>query len=258
MKAIVFSRDRPMQLDLLLTSLEQNAPGIFDVTVISHTRQEVFQEGYAICAQEHSEVRFMVEDGLTYQVRSLALGPELVTFFTDDDVLYRPLASIPDLYEDWICFSLRLGDNTTYCYPLDCEQPRPAASFDHPVIWAWEQYEGDFGYPMSLDGHVFRGQDLLPILHTRHFSNPNWLEEILTRDAKTIGRPLMACFHESRLVGLPLNRVNETTPNRNGDTHPYSVQELNDRYLSGERIDLTALDFSDIRGAHQEIPLVFR
>ena len=29
------------------------------------------------------------------------------------------------------------------------------------------------------------------------------------------------------------------------------------RYLAGERLSLEAMDFSDVRGAHQEIELVF-
>lgn len=253
MKAIVFSRDRAMQLDLLLTSLEKNAPGVFQPTVIWYAKRDDYQHGYEICAEEHPDARFLREDGLTYQVRSLMLGPEHVTFFTDDDVLYRTTTALPAILAEWICFSLRLGTNTTNCYPHGRPQELPMS-----LTWKWERGDGDFGYPMSLDGHVFRAQDLLPILNTHNFSNPNWLEETLMRRAKEIGRPLMACFHESHVVGIPANRVNETTPNRNGETYPYPVQDLNERYLRGERIDLDALDFSDIRGAHQEIPLVFK
>jgi hypothetical protein len=36
-----------------------------------------------------------------------------------------------------------------------------------------------------------------------------------------------------------------------------SPEALNARFLAGERIDLDAMDFSAVRGAHQEIPLVF-
>lgn len=248
MKAIVFSKDRPMQLDLLLTSLERNAPGLFDVSVLWNSRS--MEEGYAICASEHPKATFIAEDGLTYQVRSLLKG-RLVTFFTDDDVLYRPLSYIPPPLSGVICFSLRLGRNTTHCYPHGREQSVPEQSF-----WKWKEAEGDFGYPMSLDGHVFRVQDLVP--HLGHFTTPNWLELMLMGSAEKIGRPYMASFAESHLVGIPANRVQAEMPNRNGETHPYSVQELNHRYLMGERIDLDALDFSDIRGAHQEIPLVFR
>lgn len=250
MRAIVFSRDRPMQLDLLLTSLERNAPGVFDVNVLYNGIG--YEEGYAICSEEHPETTFIAEDGLTYQVRSLLRDGGLVSFFTDDDVLYGETRPI-ELEDHWICGSLRLGWNTIYCYPLRRYQVVPEGT-----VWGWEQADGDFAYPMSLDGHVFRSEDLLPLIEGRNFSTPNHLEVMLMKGAKSIGRPMMAGYIESRLVGIPANRVQSDMPNRNGETHPYSVQELNDLYLAGKRIDLDALDFSDIRGAHQEIPLVFR
>lgn len=251
MKAIAFSRDRPMQLDLLLTSLERNAPGLFDVSVIWFSNNEEFQDGYAICAQEHPGVRFLLEDGLTYQVRHLLRDGGLVTFFTDDDVLYRRLPYIAYMPPGVLCFSLRLGRNTTHCYPHDRRQRVP-----RQLVWRWEGADGDFGYPCSLDGHIFRAEDILPLIE--NFSTPNWLEVMLMKSAKKIRRGFMACHPLSHLVGIPLNRVQEEMPNRNGAIYPYSVQELNHRYLMGERIALEALDFSDIRGAHQEIPLVFR
>lgn len=246
MKAIVFSKDRAMQLDLLLTSLSRNAPGLFDVTVLWASR--LMQESYAICAAEHPDVTFIEEDGLTYQVRSL-VGDKLVAFFTDDDVLYERMSVVPPLREKWICLSLRLGMNTNYCYPLDRAQATPLST-----QWEWRRADGDFAYPMSLDGHIFRANDLLP--HLGHFTTPNWLEVMLVKAAPRIDRPLMAAYPHSRLVNIPVNRVQDEMPNRNGNYH--SVQELNDRYLQGQRIDLDALDFSDIRAAHQEIPLVFR
>jgi hypothetical protein len=124
------------------------------------------------------------------------------------------------------------------------------------MIWRWRGAQGDFGYPMSLDGHIFRASDILPLIESRNFSTPNSLEEMLMTQARQIGRPLMASYPHSCLVGVPVNRVQSAVPNRNGETHPYTVQDLNERYLRGERIDLHALDFSDIRGAHQELPLV--
>lgn len=251
--AVVFSRDRPMQLDLLLTSLEENAPNIFDVNVLWYSREESFQQGYAICAREHPKARFMLEDGLTYQVRSLLRGSKLMTFFTDDDVLYREFCDL-ELREDEICFSLRLGLNTTICYPHDRMQKVPKQN-GRRLRWDWKTADGDFGYPMSLDGHIFQAPDLLPILG--HFMTPNWLEVMLMKSAPGISKPWMACPLQSCLVGIPANRVNIDMPNRNGDSYPYSVQELNERYLNGERINLNALNFSNIRGAHQEMELLF-
>lgn len=249
--AIVFSRARPMQLDLLLTSLERNAPGVFDVNVIWY--KDDFSEGYTTCAEEHLDYNFIVEDDLTYQVCSLLRDDGLVTFFTDDDVLYRRFLGL-ELGDDEICFSLRLGLNTTFCYPHARQQKVPSKR-GHRLRWNWMMADGDFGYPMSLDGHVFWAPDLFPVLG--RFTTPNWLELMLMRAAPSIDKSWMVCSLESHLVGIPANRVNTDMPNRNGDFHPYSVQELNDRYMCGERIDLDALDFSDIRGAHQEMELLF-
>jgi hypothetical protein len=219
--------------------------------VIWHSREQTFRDGYAICEREHPGVRFIAEDALTYQVSSLLRGNEMVSFFTDDDVLYGRVEEL-DLHDEVICFSLRLGRNTTYCYPHAREQKLPITT-----AWEWKGADGDFGYPMSLDGHIFRSEDLLSILKERHFSTPNWLEVILMKSASEIGRPWMACYPESRLVGIPANRVNTDMPNRNGETYPFGVHDLNVLYLRGRRINLDALDFSDIRGAHQEIELRF-
>lgn len=44
--AIVFSKDRPAQLKLFLDSINKNAPGVFDLSVlVSHTSEE-FDRGY--------------------------------------------------------------------------------------------------------------------------------------------------------------------------------------------------------------------
>lgn len=258
MKAIVFSRDRACQLDLLLTSLEKNAPGVFEPTVIWRATWDRYRKSYVTCAKEHPDTQFLQEDGLTYQVRSaITRARGLFAFFTDDDVLYRPLGNWAvetlGLEENWICFSLRLGRNTDYCYPHGRKQRVPDLT-----PWKWAEADGDFGYPMSLDGHIYRANDLSRILGGRHFSGPNFLEEVLMAGAGSLGRSLMCCYPTSRLVGIPVNRVQKKRPNRHAEKHSYSVQELNDRYQLGQRIDLDALDFSDIRGAHQELEMIFR
>lgn len=251
--AIVFSKDRACQLDLLLTSLERNAPGFFDVSVLWTGEQQA----YSICESEHPEARFIPEDGLTYQVRYLVEQTKTVTFLTDDSVLYREVMLEPILtlaQERVLTFSLRLGQNTSICYPHDSRQIVPESP-DGPVkLWRWRGAQGDFGYPMSLDGHIFRSADISRLIQDRHFSTPNSLEEMLM--SQKIGRPLMASYPHSCLVGIPVNRVQHTHPNRAGEKHPFGPDALNARYLVGERIDLDALDFSDIRGAHQEIELV--
>lgn len=256
--AIVFSRDRAMQLDLLLTSLLRNGGGLFDPISVIWFGEGEYKRAYETCMEEHPEADFIEEDSLTYQVRSLTGKTKAVTFLTDDSVLYREISLEPPLVlsqEDVLCFSLRLGRNTTICYPHARRQRTSSRVFGGVRLWRWEGAQGDFGYPMSLDGHIFRSVDL-DVIQERHFSNPNSLEELMMGNVPP--RPLMASFAKSALVGIPANRVQMTNPNRNGDRFPYSVTVLNERYLRGERIDLDALDFSRIRGAHQELEFNFR
>lgn len=264
--AIAFSRDRACQLDLLLRSLEENASGVFDpVFVIWHATSEEFREGYQRCVGEHPDVAWIKEDGLTYQTHHcITASGRLVAFFTDDDVLYRPLdrAAIYEHAlnrEDVLCFSLRLGHNTTFCYPHGRRQqlPRQFSWNGDLLLWEWQRAEQDWSYPFSLDGHLYRRADLLALLDGRNFSTPNFLEETLMSDPASLRRPLMAAYSESRLVSIPANIVSQSHMNRHGQEHPMSTAVLNERYLAGEQIDLASMNFSGVRGAHHELPYVF-
>jgi hypothetical protein len=267
MAAVVFSRDRACQLDLLLTSIDRNGRKIFQrIYVLYRATNEDHEEGYRICAAEHPLVQF-VPDGITsFQLTATLLSAaDHGCFFTDDSVLYRQLPSeIPHdaLHDDVLCFSLRLGRNTTWCYPHGKTQRLPKFSRDKAaLVWDWTKADGDFSYPASVDGHIFRGGTLRPALHDcPPDASPNQVEDHLVQTIGHFynGQRLMSCFEESCLVGLPLNVVTQTHRNRNGERYPWSADSLLGHYLEGQRIDLDALDFSDIRGAHQEVRLMFR
>jgi hypothetical protein len=264
--AIVFSRDRAMQLDLLLRSLPDELDPVY---VICRPTTDEHEESYALLlgrdlGREDRDLQFLPDEGnLPAMCRELLPDTGLACFLTDDSVFYRRpgLQTIPWLVDEELCHSFRLGLNTTYCYPLYATQELPHRhEYNGEFNWRWADAEGDFGYPGSLDGHVFRTSHLRRCLMTcRADANPNQIEEHLNRWVKArLGTqyPLMVAEMESSLVSIPANRVNVTHPNRNGDT--YTPEELCARYLDGQRLDLDEMDFLDVHGAHQEIPLVFR
>lgn len=258
--AVVFSRDRAMQIDLLLRSLPKE---LFPVYVIWRATSEDHDAAYGICASEQAErAAFYTESegGLVWLARDLLDAADLACFLTDDSVFYRQ-PHLPDhLPYGVLCHSFRLGLNTTVCYPHNRTQKVPAVkAVDGVIGWHWQQADGDFAYPGSLDGHVFRASHLRRALMTvRADANPNQIEDHLNRwvGARLSGEfPLMTAEMQSSLVGIPTNRVTETHENRVG-AGP-SPDELCERYLSGERIALDRMDFADVRGAHQEITLEF-
>lgn len=265
--AIIFSRDRACQLDLLLRSMLFGGVTPFDpVTVIYRATDDLHGEAYSRVRADYRdrEIDFVDEqENLPAQARELLEDADLACFLTDDSVFYRqPI--IPDsLGADDLCHSFRLGRNTTWCYPHARGQTHSVkiGPSESAISWRWQGADGDFGYPASLDGHVFRASHLRRALLTcREDANPNRIEEHLDRRVRARlakDYPLMTAEVESSLVGIPVNRVNQTNPNRYGDRYPVSAGDLLERYLAGERLSLDGMDFSDVRGAHQEIELVF-
>jgi len=257
--AIVFSKDRACQLDALLMSIEAYAAGRFDPVYVLWTYSNPeYRVGYGICAERHRDVIFLHEVNFREDTLALLEGKKLVCFFTDDDILTGPIYEEIEETLAWnrvLAFSLRLGKNTTYCYPLSRDQALPKYRVDDGGImsWRWKEADGDFGYPFSLDGHVLRVVDVQTAIQDRGFTNPNQLEDILAQRASIFfDRPLLASYQQSRLVGIPANRVNATHPNRfaNG-WRTHATAELNRRYLAGERIQ--EFDCTAVGAAHQEI-----
>src|SRR6266511_1190763 len=253
---VVFSRDRALQLDAFLQSVRLYAPGLFgDLAVIYRATAAPFADGYRALVREWPDVTWREETAFGSDVTQSLGDRPFVVFHTDADLYFARVASFY-VADEVACFSFRLGLNTTYCYPLDFdEQVTPEREERDWIAWRWREHgRGAFGYPLALNGHVFAFEDVRRWVQQSEFSNPNELEVSLQAFLHELP-PLMASFRESRIVNVPANRVNESFANRNAGMH--DIRELNERFLRGERIDLGAMDFSAIRGCHQEITLAF-
>lgn len=261
---IILSKDRPAQLDLLLRSIERNGAGQFIPWVIAR-----HSDGYNAVSDAHQEAYIMFGNENVFELdvrHALSECGEFVCFMCDDGILYRPDARNPALNfttrgldTDLLCVSLRLGENTVRQYPTDFKQrlPREPPWDGNGAAWEWRNAEHDFGYPGSIDAHVFRTADVQRMLAARSFPNPTALECALVDGCNELAseRPLMACYPHSVYVGNPINRVSLQSGVRYGTRFPVSAEECNRRFLAGERIDLDALDFSGVDGAHTEIEL---
>jgi hypothetical protein len=238
---VVFSKDRAAQLDLLLRSLDRYAPEE-ETTVISTTSTHGFWSGYDILQDEHPAVvwyeHFGEVDFGDHLAYALDAADETVTFFCDDDVLYRKIDQAPalilDADRDVLTFSLRLVG---------------------ALVWDWTVLEPhDHGYPGSIDGHTFRTDDVRRMLDGQEIPNPLILETVLAARVGELGRPLMASYREQKLVGVNVNAVAEQGGRRAGGIYPQSAEELNARYLAGQRISLDRLAIPPAGGCLVEVP----
>lgn len=266
--AIVFSRNRAAQLDLLLRSIRERAPKLFSsIEVLWVATNSDYMHGYQQLINEWTEVGFRYEHSFQTQVGDMLdkTSEPFVSFLCDDDIVMREYNDYPApqvlLQEspEILCFSLRLGYNTTFCYPHDCEQQQPIIHerFRDTIMWSWPNAMGDWGYPGSLDGHVFRRHQVIELLAGRDYTGPNRLEDTFTN--RCFGRddthPMMASYERSLITGVPINVVQDGFPNRNGETHPVLTTTLNREYMEGKRLVLP--EHEGINAAHVELPLCF-
>jgi hypothetical protein len=263
---LVFSRDRPAQLDLLLRSLERNGSDLFDrPTVLAKWSDHHFYRAYEECLADHS-VEFLAEYDFEAQVRALAVRQPWFCALCDDNVLYRDVAAFEAdplalllADEEVLCFSLRLGMNTQVCYPMSERQELGAMVPNADALsWDWRAAQGDLGYPASLDGHIFRRATIARALEVAPFHNPNTLEDVLVAGLRYSRRRRMASLFVSALVGVPLNRTATThTSNRVAEIPGCSPAEMNERFLAGERLSLATVDPARVDGAHCEFEPVW-
>lgn len=195
---------------------------------------------------------------------------ELVCGITDDCVFYRQInitqKTLEDLFsnENIFCFSFRLGLNTTLQdYSTGRHQPSLSKYHNYNtdiIYWNWkQQYEHDnYGYPISLDGHVFRTSDLYD-LTIRHPTGclRHWEGNLAGKCREDVNRPYMASEETSSLYCIPTNCVQDP-PLQAGLKHHMSSDFLNTEYLSNNIIDYDSVIKNDVTWSHNEIDLHLR
>ena len=273
--SIIFSKDRPAQLDLCLNSIKKNFPDSKHNIVIYNNSQD-FADSYRTVQKEHSDVLFWPQGPSLFKDTYAAIASakyDHVCFFTDDDICFAEVPSIPYeaiFTESYVtCVSLRLGLNICQrSHEGDISSDKVGEHYINGDIISWPRtsylYGSYWSYSLSVDGHIFRKEDMtnmideLCYLESRYKwgHTPNVLESELQR-FWTTSPNFMIAPKSSVVVNSPNNRVQESHPeNRAGDSHAADSYFLLGKYLSGQRIKLEYLNFDNIKCPHTEIDLM--
>jgi len=257
---IVFSKDRSCQLELFIRSMKLYFKE-FDqhiVNILYTYSSDKFKEGYDKLFRIHNDknINYIKETDNFKKHVLLLLNPENphTIFFVDDIIFKNPFTleclqfKLFTLNNDILTLSLRLHPYLTYCYAAKVRMNPP--NFDSNLLFKWHGQQGDYGYPMSLDGHFFRTSDISVLTKALTFSNPNSYESILS--GYPLNRLKMICFEESVIINNPINKVQNFNNNYHGNI---SADFLNDKFLEDNIIDLE--DFKGIKNpsCHQEIEI---
>ncbi len=267
--AVIFSKDRALQLDATLRSLELNCDDldIAEVRVLYKTSAPRYSAGYRILASKHTRVAFHREVDFKADLVSLVDGSDYVLFLVDDTLFVGGLSieaaiGVPKRDPTCLGFSYRLGPNTTYCYAVDKPQRLPVFEEIGSGLLAfdWTEADHDFGYPLELSSSLYRSSDLLPLLRDLDYRNPNTLETALSQRASSFrgSRPRLACYPQSVAVSVPANLVQTAWDNRSDGRPHLSAEALDRRYADGARLDVEQYRGFVPKACHQELEFLFR
>lgn len=251
MIAVVFSKDRALQLDAFLRSWEACVHPAPEVSVLyratsmrhSYAYDEVFAQH--ACVFPHRQT--------TFKGDLLAMTPSAgrVVFFVDDQIFIRSWA-----VEELTGLSLRLAPHLSWCYPMNQAQPTPqfAPFSDDKLSWRWRDGKGDWGYPLTLDGNVFDATEIRDALVSFDFHSPNVLESALQSRVEMFKDRYGLCYQESRVVNVPWNIVQaDQTANRSAGAA--NADDMLKFWEDGFRVNLQPLHGVMNDSAHQEFPL---
>jgi len=269
LRVIVFSKDRPLQLHATVASLRTHCidPQWMQVQVLALASDDAMKQRYKQVARELPFAAFVAENDFKRDLCEMVRGARHVAFVCDDALFVGPwsieralrmLREIPNA----IGVSLRLGRNTTYCYPQRQPQRIPPSA-DLLEGWCacdWTKADLDFAYPLELSSSVYRVQDVWALLTDLPYRTPNQLEEQLAARAATFaGRmPILVYPQASIAFCAPLNVVQSTHANRHGVRPSDTAQALAQRFDEGLRVDVEVLRGYTPRACHEEIELPLR
>jgi hypothetical protein len=265
---LVFSQNRPMQLDLLLKTFN-NCVGDFnniDVNVLYHSTSFEFEQGYNICRKENLNINFIRQDTFYQDVKTFidAAQGEYILFCTDDTIFTRmflveEIENVLDNNKKVLNFSLRLGKNTDYCYPLSRKQRVPFKESEKRILyWNWRKEECDFNYPLEVSSTILRINDVKKIVDAWNFPNPNWMEWYMDICKNNLtNKEISACFSLSVAFSAPMNKVNDKNSNKASGIQEYSPEKLLKKYIGGYRINPYRFFKYIPQAAHEEVEFKF-
>lgn len=273
--SIIFSKNRPLQLDLCLSSIAKNFPDSSQIIVI-HNNDSTFDEAHNVLCQEHNHIESWKQSSSIFSdvfVAALGAKNDYICFFTDDNIVYDEFicGDYSFLHDPHVsCLSLRMGMNIverSHDGVTDrdmCQKMFKAEN--NMIVWpkTWNLYGSYWSYDLSVDGHVFRQEDMISMMDELCFlqsrynweNTPNVLESEIQRFWPIRGNYIIAPKH-SVVVNSPNNRVSDThTENVSGQIYDYDEQTLLNTYLSGTRIYLENLNIGNIKCPHTELDIL--
>lgn len=250
MDIIVFSKDRACQLDLCIRSIKEHAEA--NITVLLDWSNQEYLDGYSKLLSLHKGVSYIHQgDFMTTLRKTVRQSSEYIVMMVDDSIFINKfyftdeleLGSTIKRLPRVKCASLMLTAGVNYCYAHDkCYVPFTLERMSRKVYsfnWTYEEEWSDWGYPHQVGGNFWTRQYLTKILRSVRANNPTELEGKLNFPLRKRrhSTPKMVCLDQQKILTVPINYIPKKEK-ENRSSHLYSLEELNDKFLDGYRLQL--------------------
>lgn len=237
---IVFSKDRPLQLEGYLTSL-MHYSGIKsnNINVLYKGTNEI---SYDRLISKYPDINWVAESNYSEDLKRLISDAEDFILFGCDDVFFKEYFNINHPVEtlrkddSLFAFHLRLGVNIEGC-------PKVQDNLKF-IKWDWTATKSmHWNYPWEVSAAVYRKEDVLKIINSIDFSlcrTPNYFEDLIFKGISAGEIKIqshLASFHSGKALTLTVNRVQDDYKNPFDKTSGTSVEELYQYFEDGMFLD---------------------
>lgn len=244
-EAIIFSKDRAMQLHALLETYKVKVKYPFSLNILYTYSNIEHKKTYESLIEQYSgeSIKFIVEHNFRLQLLELVDNiRSSKIFFLCDDQFFKEDFDVRDIakFNSFAVLpSLNRGLDTTRNIGRVDDLPQ----FIDNIIadkdkkcWMWKEnpLSPDWAYPLSVGGVIFSTKEMQLLLEMIDFKGPNSLEGNLQKYLNIFNDRYGICYKKAVLGSIPCNLVTTETKNKSIET--YTADELLIKWNNGYRI----------------------
>ena len=261
---IVFSKDRPVQLEALLRSANKFFRGNCTWFILWRASCKKYSEVYTTIASENRAQNFHFVQECDFKTDLLGIlktSQHLGLIFLVDDLIFvnnfdaSAFLGLDPLFE---IASLRHWPGLSYCQPQSLRSPPPTLKLSRNIPWflySWGEALGDWSMPVSMDGHLFLRSEILRLIHHLKFKAPNSLEKSLGDFRYLFKYRTGLCMPKPIIRNFAFNRVQ--SENEDFPCGSWSADQMLEKWLTGWQLDIDALAGLDAQSCHIDVEPIF-
>ena len=243
---VIFSRNRALQLDALLRSIEKYSKSSFDI-IIQYSCSSNHRNSYEVLKERFNRVdncKFVEEQSFPSTLIEVikSIKTQIVFFLVDDQVFVRPfnIEDVITLVGRKSFFSLRLGRTITDFGIYEMKLAPNYIIEDKYLTWSWKKNKSqkDWGYQFSVDGTVYRSIDVLRASMAIPFKAPNSYEDNMNSIIMFRGNNKGISYYEPVVINLIINASRQEKEYDNFESGEYSIDDMLELWELGKKFSI--------------------